>query len=145
MIRLPISDFEGYFVDQAGCVYKHGLPLKLLDCGMGYKRVGLWVNGKMHNKRVHRLVAAAFLSDFTPGLQVNHLDGNKHNNAASNLEMVSAKNNIAHASKIGRHNNKPKPLLESSQFQEISARLKNGESTISIAKDFGRSQRCIQY
>src|SRR5271155_5394853 len=49
--------------------------------------------------RVHRLVAYAFL--FTNGdretLVVNHLDGNKLNNKASNLEFCTYQQNTVHA------------------------------------------------
>jgi hypothetical protein len=44
---------------------------------------------------VHRLVTECYLSSFTYGLQVNHIDGNKSNNHVSNLEMVSCKENIS--------------------------------------------------
>lgn len=39
--------------------------------------------------QVHRIVAEKFLSDFDPDLQVDHIDGNRLNNAASNLRMVT--------------------------------------------------------
>jgi hypothetical protein len=45
------------------------------------------------NKRVHRLVAEAFLDDWDSALTVDHIDGDKLNNDASNLRMMSAVNN----------------------------------------------------
>ena len=45
---------------------------------------------------IHRLVAEAFLDTWNPALDVNHKDGNKHNNNISNLEMVTRKENIQH-------------------------------------------------
>jgi hypothetical protein len=52
-------------------------------------------------KRVHRLVAAAFIGPCPPGFQVNHVDGAKSNNSLGNLEYVSAVENMAHARRLG--------------------------------------------
>ena len=58
---------------------------------------------RSRNELVHRLVARAFLQppDSPLRVQVNHRDGNKENNAAQNLEYVSASENIAHRYTIG--------------------------------------------
>lgn len=50
---------------------------------------------------VHRLVAKHFCSGYKEGLVVNHIDGNKANNTASNLEWVSQSENMLHAFKTG--------------------------------------------
>jgi hypothetical protein len=52
-------------------------------------------SGKMKTKGVHRLVAAAFIG-LNDEKQVNHIDGNKHNNSASNLEYCSPAENLRH-------------------------------------------------
>lgn len=46
---------------------------------------------------VHRLIATAFVPNPDNLQQVNHIDGNTMNNAASNLEWVTAKGNVNHA------------------------------------------------
>ena len=73
---------------------------QLLD---GNKRlfVTLSKNGKRAPIRVHRLVAAAFLGPRPEGLQINHLDGDRINNAAANLEYCTPSENMRHAVRLG--------------------------------------------
>lgn len=73
-------------------------PVKTKD---NYFIVGLCKNGKSKNKRINRLVAEAFIPNPENKPEVNHIDGNKHNNKISNLEWVTTKENIVHAYKIG--------------------------------------------
>lgn len=69
--------------------------------------------GKREYAAIHRLVAIAFLESTNRdinNLQVNHIDGVKTNNAYSNLEWVTAKENILHSHKIGLRNYKSKKV-----------------------------------
>ena len=62
----------------------------------GYQRLRYTVNRKKMCFKVHRLVAQAFI-DNPDGLpQVNHIDGNKDNNAVNNLEWVTNQQNVIH-------------------------------------------------
>lgn len=56
---------------------------------------------KTHN--VHRLVAEAFLEKPKDATEVNHKDGDKHNNKIENLEWVSQKENLIHAMEKLKH------------------------------------------
>lgn len=47
--------------------------------------------------RLHRLVAKAFLPDYSEELQVNHKNGIKTDNRVENLEMVTNSQNVYHA------------------------------------------------
>ena len=62
-----------------------------------YYGIGLHKNGKLKNFLIHRLVAEAFLPNTHNYKQVNHIDANKHNNRADNLEWCSQEQNLYHA------------------------------------------------
>lgn len=69
----------------------------------GYCFVNVNDEGKTRNFYVHRLVAMAFIPvplevlEQTDDPEINHKDGNKENNAVSNLEWVTSKQNILHS------------------------------------------------
>lgn len=107
----PIEGHAGYEVSDHGRVrtwHKCGVAKTLRDtpkllkhnyCYEGYPRLAIVriVDGKRTKKsfRVHRLVAAAFVSgDRT--LWVSHLDGNRKNNHYSNLKWVTQRENMSH-------------------------------------------------
>lgn len=66
----------------------------------GYEVVQLSKDGKIHSFCVHRLVALAFVPNTENKPQINHLDENKRNNRADNLEWCTSKEN----NNYGTHN-----------------------------------------
>jgi hypothetical protein len=67
----------------------------------GYLSVCL-VNGKDKKyKTIHRLLAQHFIENPENKTQVNHIDGNKHNNNLENIEWATPSENILHAHKNG--------------------------------------------
>lgn len=63
----------------------------------GYLRVVLCLNGRRSYVKVHTLIVEQFIGDVIPPMVVNHIDGDKLNNHAENLEIVTVVNNTQHA------------------------------------------------
>lgn len=58
-----------------------------LFVGTGKDKVRLW-------RRGHRLVYEAFAGKIKSNLEIDHIDGNKHNNDITNLRMVNRSQNM---------------------------------------------------
>lgn len=67
----------------------------------GYPSVSLTRNSVLYRVNVHLLVSRAFIGPKPDGYEVNHMDGNKWNTRASNLEYRTHQENMDHASAIG--------------------------------------------
>lgn len=61
----------------------------------GYMTVGLYKNGVKKTRKVHQLVAMAFLNHKPCGFEkvINHINNDKTNNNVNNLELVSSRYN----------------------------------------------------
>lgn len=91
-----IKNFEGlYKINNKGEIYstKSNKKIKPIKQHTGYYHVSLCKNGKIYQKRVHRLVAQTFIPNFLNKPDVNHIDMNKSNNCVENLEWVTKKEN----------------------------------------------------
>ena len=94
-----IKNFEKlYQISNKGRIKnKYGRILKTAVNHNGYIVVYLCKNNKKCSKRVHRLVAEAFIPKVDGKDQVNHIDCNKKNNNVENLEWCTPYENIKHA------------------------------------------------
>lgn len=101
-----IKGYEGlYRVSNHGVVIslhphssKRINPTEIIgDVVRGYRRVDLRKNGERCRFLVHRLVAEAFIPRPDAKYEVNHIDGDKTNNMAENLEWCDHQENMKHA------------------------------------------------
>lgn len=138
-----IKDYPDYMVSDQGRVmstkYKGTRILAPRLGATGYFFAALCSEGVQKSFAVHRLVAEAFLENPDNKPQVNHIDGNRKNNNISNLEWVTASENVKHAYKIGIMYRKgeahPKVKLTERQVKEIYILAKTKKF---IQRDIGR-------
>ena len=95
---LPVREYEGlYEVSDHGRVRGPKGDVKPKPTNSGYHRTEFWRKGQRRRPSLHRVVAQTFVANPDEKPQVNHLDGNKLNNKASNLEWCTASENMIHA------------------------------------------------
>lgn len=97
-----IEGYEGrYEVSDLGRVRNAlGNIIRAFTRGGGYRAVHLCKDGEKRKYSVHRLVARAFVGDPT-GREINHKDGHKWNNIATNIEICDRSHNMRHAYRNG--------------------------------------------
>lgn len=73
------------------------------DDGNGYFKVMLRRNGKTYCRKIHRLVAEAFVDNPNHEETVDHINNDKKDNRAKNLRWISRSKNVSSAYKDGLH------------------------------------------
>ena len=146
-----ILGYEGlYLVSEDGEIMtmprggKDAHVLKLHNVGRGYKQVLLYsADGSSARYLVHRLVATAFCEMRKDATEVNHIDGNKSNNRASNLEWVTKSENMIHSSRVLGGNHR-KPTRR--RFTDEQVRFIRSSSTgiRPLARQFGVTPTAIR-
>lgn len=151
----PIRGYEGYYeVSDLGRVRSldrkdsmgrvcDGQSIRAMPTRRGYQTVGLHQHGQRRHRLVHRLVAEAFAPISGKRLQVNHINGDKVDNRASNLEWCTASENIRHAHATGLHAGKPK-AMNPTQVRIAKRCREIGVPIIQIARTFALSRATIR-
>lgn len=106
----------------------------------GYLVVSPRVDGRYVARSVHRLVAAAFLGE-AHGRDVNHKNGDKHDNRLANLEYVCRGENHRRAYRTGWRGPVGRKL-GCEQVRQITA-LKGMATQRDIARRFGVSRATV--
>ncbi len=119
---VEVPDFPEYYADIYGNIYstrKNGGYRRKPELMTGtpdkdgYLRLNFYHKGKRKSQIVHRVIAKTFIDNPLNLPQVNHIDGDKTNNAVSNLEWCTCADNLKHSFEcLGRKNvGTPKPIV----------------------------------
>ena len=108
----------------------------------GYKYISFGVNGKTVNLKVSRAVAICFIPNSDNLPEVNHIDCNRTNNRADNLEWCTHQENIMYRDKLGHcvNNNPGRPVIA---INPETSEVFWFESQSEAARQLGADQRNI--
>lgn len=145
-----VKGYEGlYEVSSLGNVRNSNTSKVLRSCKhrSGYLSVMLYKDGRPKRINIHRLVATAFLSNPNGYKLVNHIDENKGNNIAENLEWCSCEHNMRHGTararmskKRGHGSRKGRPVAQIGNDGKVLATFK---SIASAARETGTARTSI--
>lgn len=133
-VLVPIAHFEErYHIAPFGAVWNLSTEAWLQPSvnPNGYAKVGLSKDGQVTQLLLHRLVALHFLPNPYQYDQVNHDDGNKLNNAVTNLEWASAEQNSEHALRTGLRPG----YLSLADKTVLLERVLDGELLVDLARE----------
>ena len=119
--------------------YRAGHILKPKVDVYGYRQVRLQHNGRQWPVTIHKLVAITFLGSPLDGQQVNHKNGDKADNRASNLEWTTHRQNMGHFHRrLGSWKRDTSPKLDGERAEQIRALYATGNYTYKqLAKRYG--------
>lgn len=133
-----IPAYPNYEVSELGNIRRKDTDRNLspVDNGKGYKSVPLYRDKKKRICLIHRIVLSTF-KPIEEKKDVNHIDGDKSNNALSNLEWVTKSENTRHAHLTGLFASRNKLTID--DVKEIKKLVKEAErlSYVAIGNQFG--------
>jgi hypothetical protein len=117
-VKLNIPNLrDEYTIDTNGIVYnvtrRKALKATSITKNNRYAKIHL---DKFY--ALHRLVAVHFLPNPNNYSEINHIDGNRHNNCADNLEWCTHRQNVQHCWKNGLHMHQVGELIGTHKLTE---------------------------
>ena len=142
--RVRSLDRVVYQKNKSGGLSKHiykGQILKSRENRNGYYTIGLTKDRYQKHFSVHRLVGEHFLEGRENKNYINHIDCDKSNNHASNLEWCSQSENIQYAYDIGTK--RPPHMRRVGQYDDNGNLISIWESESEAGRALGIQQSNI--
>lgn len=134
---VTVDEFPKYMVSNFGRIKNN--KNRILKTGVhrdGYSQICLRKNKKSYTRKIHRLVAIAFISNPENKPVVNHIDEDRTNNQVNNLEWMTIKENNLYGSHMNNifksQGYKNRKFPPSSQKKKITAIYIKNNKTINF-------------
>jgi len=141
-----IPGFPDYWISSHGRVRS---KFKILT-GSAYVRVGLQRDGKGYERLLHGLVLEAFVGPRPTGCEASHIDGDRQNNALTNLMWESKKQNAKRRKEHGNDffgvgDKNPVVKMTTEKVVKLLLYLKNGGTVRGAARKFDVGRTTIKH
>ena len=128
------------------CTRKEAKIMFLSD-RKGYKAITLYKSGKRKTISVHKLVAEAFVPNTKSKPVINHVNGDRADNRAENLEWVTQSENVQHSFDVLKNyntDNKSVVCIETGEiFKSMTeASIQTGANRTRIGKCCANKPHC---
>lgn len=139
--------------DKQGNAYEVHVPARCLvkkDNSNGYYRVSLSRDNRVRQLFVHRLVAMAFVENPDNLPVIDHIDGDRHNNDASNLRWCTQGDNLHYSYQNGRETVFVREHIKKRQVHAVSRPVvrSDGEefpSVVAASRALGLSNSAVSH
>jgi hypothetical protein len=137
-----------YFATENGHIFSTRKQMKQTKHHTGYLVVTISNKEQTRQHRVHRFVWEYFNGPIPPDKVIDHIDGDKTNNALSNLRLVTNKQNIHYARSMrGNWSNKGQDVycskITNEQFVEMVNDFVNGMTNDDVGLKYGLHPRYV--
>lgn len=147
-----IEGFDDYCIFDTGHVYSFkeynqgkGRFLNTPVDNIGYPMASFYFRNKGYHRRVHRLVAKAFLPEDPNRPEVDHRDNDRTNPAVNNLRWCTHRENHIFSNwsrdRLNASNTSRRKLTP----DQVCAIRDDNRTCYAIAKDYGVDQTTIRY
>lgn len=115
-----IPSFPNYSVTNSGEVVRNNTMKRVTPYMCRYARCDLMIDGKRKTVAIHRLVYEAWSGGIPKDMQIDHIDGEKHNNPISNLRLCSPNQNQANSGKRRGNKSGYKGVMKNNEVKKDS-------------------------
>lgn len=137
--------YPNYEVHPNGDVYNIKLNKKITPVQKNgrYLSIRLSKDGRLHEKSHHRFIYETLVGPIPEFMEINHKNGVKTDNRLENLELCTHKQNNDRRLFLRRGETVNTAKLTESDVIIIRKRKSAGESSLSLAKEYGVSKTAI--